>query len=331
MTLKIQSPESTSLLNYHKVIGEDLKLLTDQLISLAKPRFPKSFPGSLCVSLERENIGMIQKKEYWVCEKTDGFRFLMFITRFKGLKLVLLIGRNMGEDMYVIGMKNVPRGMYQGTVLDGEIVVDKRSGQTCFMIFDCLATEGINVSQKKFSERITMFTDSWKDYSYDESDPLIVFPKKFFEMPDFGTRFMEHMEATSAQFPLDGIIFTPEDLPIIQGRHYKLFKWKRPCDHTVDFSLRALDGALLACEAGQQGKGVLVECGRLVESPSVPVSDGAICECKCVDPVQSAWTFVKVRTDKTYPNDTVTFQKTMKNIHEGLDLPELFSAFEKII
>lgn len=329
MTLTVESRSQTNLLNFHRVVGEDRTLLTDQLFKLTRPKHHGTFPGSMCVSLEREHIGLIRSKPYWVCEKTDGFRFLMLVTRLRGMKLIVLVGRNMTQDVYCIGMKNVPRKLYDGAVLDGEIVTRKETGQMCFLVFDCFASNGVNVSHKPFSDRITTFAQDWKDYKADSTDPVTILDKKFFEVRDFGD-FLAHMEAAATQFPLDGIIFTPDELPMIQGRHYKLFKWKRPCDHTIDFLLRVDTGVLFIQDASSPGR-ALVEGGRLVAPPHEPVPEGAICECQCIDPGQGLWRYVKMRTDKTYPNDAVTLNRTLKNIVENLDLPELVSAFAENI
>jgi mRNA-capping enzyme len=322
MALSVQPPSESSTVPFHRVTGQDATELIDGLMTLVRGRKGgNAFPGPMCVSFRRESIKGARDKPYWVCEKTDGFRFLMYVTRHKGLKLVLLVGRNLADDLYVLPMAHVPRDAYAGSVFDGELV-KCYDGSWSFFVFDCMVSEGRNVCPHPFDKRIEEFARAWAPYRFEPGkDTVVVHVKKFFETHDF-PNFLLHMEAAAQQMPVDGIVFTPNDMPVILGRHHKMFKWKRPSEHTVDFSVRLSDGTLFL-----QDKGVPTQAACLVAPPDPSVPDGSICECACVDPRKSLWKFVKVRVDKTYPNDVNTFQGTMRSIEENLDLPELAASF----
>ena len=47
------------------------------------------------------------------------------------------------------------------------------------------------------------------------------------------------------EFPIDGLIFTPVDVPIETGTQYSLFKWKKQFDNTVDFQIKKTDKYLI--------------------------------------------------------------------------------------
>lgn len=317
-------PTRDSVLPFHKVVGKDAEALVERLMQLLGSTGSRKgfFPGPMCVSLRREHLEIVKKEPYWVCEKTDGYRFIMMATRYKDLKVIALFGRNLPEDVYIVGMTHVPRTAYMGTVVDGEMV-QSHDGAWNFFVFDCMVTDGVNVCASPFDSRIEKFHSNWMSfYKHDPTqDAFILFPKKFFEVNNFSA-FLLHMESASVQIPVDGIVFTPNASPIVFGRHTKMFKWKNPSDHTLDFAARLADGVLFA-----QDKGVPVQVARLVAPPDVPeATDLAICECRCVDVTQNLWAFEKVRTDKTYANDITTYRNTLRCITENLTLPELAGA-----
>ena len=112
----------------------------------------KFFSGSNPVSVERRHFDLLASNIYWVAEKTDGMRFLMFCTRHNGLKLCLLVDRR--HAMFVAPMP-MHGACFQGTVLDGELVLNKATGVMQYCVFDAVALCGSFVGALPYSKRMT--------------------------------------------------------------------------------------------------------------------------------------------------------------------------------
>ena len=88
------------------------------------------FPGSQPVSFKLESMDVLEQKDFWVCEKSDGVRVLLFI--------VINVANNNTQETWMVDRKlnfKMVRGLEfsQGldsrkplrkTVIDGELVYD---------------------------------------------------------------------------------------------------------------------------------------------------------------------------------------------------------------
>src|SRR5271154_6789401 len=93
-------------------------------------RQTSGFPGAQPVSFAARHIKELMREDYWVCEKTDGIRYLMYMT----------VDEHGGDISYLIDRKNeyyfVPKLHFPHqddpsfgkghtkTILDGELVED---------------------------------------------------------------------------------------------------------------------------------------------------------------------------------------------------------------
>ena len=313
----------------HRVVGADAEALVGVLHDLVgnkggKPRYPGPNP----VSLERSMLPSIAPDRYWLCEKTDGVRYLLMATTFIGHRVVVLFDRKLAA--YLAPLRNVPRALYQGTVVDGEVAFDKRAARHTFLMFDALMLSGVPTFHKNFSYRLADAAYAWGAYSAADTDPLAVKIKSFCLLSQLRA-FCGRLDAVRAHFDIDGLVLTPEDGDVVYGRHTGMFKFKpfggRDA-HTVDFVLNTASGGGRQLLIFDNGRHVPVGrlAGSLAGASALPdgLPDGTVVECRLVQ--DDVWDIVGVRTDKTTANDAFTFNKTLLNIRENLSVDDVAAA-----
>jgi len=296
-------------LPFHKIVDPTF---LDTVYGLAKAN---RFPGSLCVSIERKDIPIVKTKPYWVCEKSDGTRFLLVIIKFNGLNLAALVGRRT-DDVYAIKLQKVPRDLYKGTILDGEMVLDKQTNRETFLAFDALLVAGRDVRDRAFSERYLDICTAMMHYEPHERDSIAFKVKTFFPVARLSECMDERRDAVRFRFGWDGLVFTPEKQSVVAGRNFHMFKWKPMDLITIDFCVHQ-DGRTLLVNDQTSG---LVPVGTLDEA----AEPGSIVECTLVDAHKAMWRVYRVRLDKTYPNDMLTFTRTLANFQEAVALEDFY-------
>jgi len=159
----LRNPEKTHDISWTSKVLKSMKTIANQLIG-AEPDL-KSFPGSHVVSLTRKALyDTLAKQSYYVCEKTDGVRYLLLCAQGQ----CFLIDR---KDRYTWVNIFLPRrarpsdaakggwpppnptlvnnsSRLNNTLLDGELVIDKIklpngsiSHRLVFYIFDVMAVQ----------------------------------------------------------------------------------------------------------------------------------------------------------------------------------------------
>lgn len=278
----------------------------------------KYFPGPQPVSIERKDFVVLQSEKYWVCYKSDGVRYLFVCVRVDDRNYCLFVNRKM--DMFIVRITTATV-VFDGTVLDGELVYNRETQKHEYIVYDASIVCGQSVTQMPHSARL----DSASSVSSHITRSVIpVKLKLFFPIRDF--QDYVSMIVPEITHGLDGFIFTPEDSPIMSGTHFKMFKWKEQLKNTVDF--HAEYHRKRKCYVLRLSKGYsLQEIGdtltqvcpkmdtRLKETP-------CIVECRYAGP--GKWTPLLVREDKGHPNNYLTYTKTLYNIQENIKMEEFF-------
>jgi len=140
-----------------------------------QPRLLQTCPGPNPVCVERKHLAWIRdgEYEYVVAEKTDGVRYLLCCCRASDLRDESSIEQEAAElrtgsgapsagaggsaasrnvafmvdrafDAYEVHLRNAPEDIYEGTLLDGELVREE-SGEVKFLVYDCVALYGHHV------------------------------------------------------------------------------------------------------------------------------------------------------------------------------------------
>ena len=209
-----------------------------------------SFPGAQPVSFAARHISELKRMDYYVCEKTDGLRYLMYCSRDVDQDIHYLIDRK-NNYYYVRGLhfphhqdKSFNR-FHSGTIFDGELVEDKIPGQPSvikYLVFDCLVLDDQILMKKPLDKRLGYF----KEFV------LKPYREMFEKTPDLRRPFIVEDKATEFSYGLekmfkeiiprvkllhgnDGLIFTCRKTDYKFGTDEHILKWKPPHDNTVDF------------------------------------------------------------------------------------------------
>lgn len=118
------------------------------------------FPGSQPISFAKKDLARLEQEDYWVCEKSDGVRVLVFVHRVENESEVYLIDRNdhyrLVSGFYFPHHTDIRRAIGD-TILDGELVIDvdpRTHVETLrLLLFDCLVHDQINIMTKPLSSR----------------------------------------------------------------------------------------------------------------------------------------------------------------------------------
>ena len=248
------------------------------------------FPGPQPISIERKHFSIIQSKSYLVCEKTDGVRHILIcFENADGKKICALVDRAFRITYTTL---TVPRD----TILDGELLGN------VFYVYDAIRIKGEDLRQQNLVERLAKAKAVAKF--------ILRQPKLQVKVKDMVP--MNQIKSIQLGQDTDGLVFTPVDEPIRMGTHRFLFKWKPRNRITIDFVVH-------------NGKDLYIQGERKeaeLHTSIRPYKSGTILECEYG---KLGWTPVKERVDKTLPNNGRTFDRTIVNLRENIQLEEFYN------
>jgi len=239
-----------------QLAGEELRFQRTQIADLLQ-RHTTNFPGAQPVSFARQHLEELRRADYFMCEKTDGVRCLLYLSQFldngQPVECQFFIDRK--NDFYFVqrDMVHIPPAgddigaFHVGTLLDGELVRQRlKNGQQrlAYLIFDCLALDNDNITHRPFDKRYGRADQLvWRPYlafakRYPDdvaSQPFQLELKKM-EMP-YGAEMMFKDRIPQLPHGNDGLIFTCVTTPYVSGTDKHILKWKPPWENTIDFKL----------------------------------------------------------------------------------------------
>ena len=231
-----------------KVEGEFLYNLRREVASLVG-RSQVSFPGAQPVSFARRHLEELTKEDYYVCEKSDGIRVLMYCTEDNGQEVIYLIDRK--NDYYHVPnlhfpLPNVENLSHTRTLVDGELVNDNINGniQMKYLVFDCLMLDGDSLMRRTLDKRLAYFrTRVYEPYEslyqkYPEEIQFLPFLVEFKNMEfSYGVEMMFKDILPSLPHGNDGLIFTGRNRAYKFGTDEHILKWKVESENSIDFRL----------------------------------------------------------------------------------------------
>ena len=259
--------------------GEMLHMIRAEVAQLLR-RNHTTFPGAQPVSFASQHLTALQKQDYYLCEKTDGLRCLLFCTtgNTPDLEAHWLIDRK-NDYYYVEGLhlptqEKFPSGFHTNTLFDGELTMDRikqpdgrMEERLVYYVFDCLVIDGTLITDRTLDKRLARYDNFVqkplqrleKEYA---GDVVALFPfrmkMKKMEKP-YGAEMMFREVLPRLPHGNDGLIFTCRDSPYVFGTDEKILKWKPAHENSIDFRLRLGKFPTMEVEFEEDGSVGVVE------------------------------------------------------------------------
>lgn len=207
-----------------------------------KDKVPR-YLGSMPITFLRHYIPRLRdgRQPYYVAEKTDGERYLLFA---RPGQPALLINR--ATDFLPIATTKRTTFTHP-IVLDGEMVRDVRSFQPVFLVFDVLAIKGHALLGLPFRERNKHLANLRFDtmrlpfkITLKRYHPLSKLKSGVFQCIQRHPLTKERLFRDTPNkliYRTDGVIFQP-NRPYRMGTDYSFFKYKYADELTVEFAMR---------------------------------------------------------------------------------------------
>jgi hypothetical protein len=116
------------------------------------------FIGSMPVNLTRQNLQIIQSNDYFMTEKSDGVRYLLYVIAEPsddGKLIAVLLDRSKNVFSFR-GSSAVGAALGVGTVLDGELVFNLKFNEHAFLVFDALLWKEQSLLERPFKQRLDL-------------------------------------------------------------------------------------------------------------------------------------------------------------------------------
>lgn len=216
-----------------------------------------TFPGAQPVSFARKHFQELQNTDYYLCEKTDGIRCLLYLTSFVDadgdIEAQFLIDRKndywyIPRDSLHLPVQGHIGDFHCATILDGELVRQTDSqgnSRLMYLIFDCLCLDGNSITSRTLDIRLgkvrAFVYEPWQEFKkrYPQDVDAQPFQLEFkkMELP-YGIDMMFRQVLPNLPHGNDGLIFTCKTTPYIYGTDKNILKWKPPHENTIDFKLQ---------------------------------------------------------------------------------------------
>ncbi|GES77516.1 mRNA capping enzyme alpha subunit [Rhizophagus clarus] len=198
----------------------------------------EGFPGSQPVHFESRNFELLEKENYYVRDKTDGKRYIMFFTAVDGGTAFMMDESCQFRTLagFKLPLRSNPNHMHNETMMDGEVIIDTNNNEKClrYLIFDLMVLNGNTLIEKPYNKRMGML-------KFDVLEPLNAELEKNVGMKkNLPLTFeIKPMELSyGLKCGNDSLVFVPVNHPYESGICKKLLLWKPTTKLTVDFMIR---------------------------------------------------------------------------------------------
>ncbi|CAG8482418.1 20195_t:CDS:10 [Rhizophagus irregularis] len=201
--------------------------LSLRIKELLRYKHEEGFPGSQPVHFESGHVELLEKENYYVRDKSDGKRYIMFFTTMdESCQFRTLAG-------FKLPLRSNPNQMHNETMVDGEVIIDTDNNKR-YLIFDLMVLNGITLIERPYNKRLGML-------KADVLEPLNAELEKNMGMKtNLPLKFaIKPMELSyGLKCGNDGLVFVPVNHPYESTTCKKLLLWKPITKLTVDFKIK---------------------------------------------------------------------------------------------
>lgn len=306
------------------------------------------FPGSHPVSLNSDNLQLLRQRYYYATWKADGTRYMMLIT----VHGCYLIDRNFSfrrvQLRFPLKSTNEGlQGLHSFTLIDGEMIIDSvpdgpdsKKLERRYLAYDLMVLNSESVIERPFSERWKLLEKEVIEprnmdkrqnhiYRYD-MEPFRVRRKDFWLLSTVSKLLREFIPKLSHD--ADGLIFQGWDDPYVMRTHDGLLKWKYADMNSVDFLFEVDSENRQQLYLFERGKKKRMEDARVSFRDEEDISGfaGKIIECSWSSE-EDSWVYMRIRTDKSTPNDINTYRKVVRSIKDNITDERLLEEINEIV
>ena len=333
---------------------EKLEFIRTKVCKLTGSKCNDAFPISQPESFRKTIIPTIMNGNFCAALKTDGIRSMLLMTMYGNTPIAILIDRKMECREIEVWS---PRGYFDDTLYDGEIVTEESETVDridVFLTFDMYVNQGTSMLLDDYTTRIDCMNKSIFETTSSENiecsiaemnkvyipsiTGLVIRPKCILPVSDTRSVWTRRLNTPHLN---DGLIFTPNTTVIATT---KVYKWK-PL-HTVDVHVYKNDpkpyisqNSQLVPQITLADRNKVYHLHEVRENILVKTyfdknmdKDSVIVECTCdLSSHDNRVSFlpVRVRMDKTKPNNAYVTKETLINIKENLKFADLVEKEKK--
>ncbi|WUR02843.1 mRNA-capping enzyme subunit (MCE1) [Vairimorpha necatrix] len=332
----------------------------NELLKIDNPVNSYKFIGNHPISLTNDNIILLLKEDYMVCEKSDGVRMIClvidqkiyFYDRKNEIYLIKdqtktidntnvdnndnvdntnvdqtkTVDNNTNVNIYTnVDNTNVDNANVDNNyIVDGELFYDN-SGKLNYAVFDCLLFNNENVCDKNLLKRLGYADLFIRNLIYkgDINFYLKIMYKSY--------GFLEiYNQIKNLNHKNDGLIFTPCFEKYILYKRGLLLKWKPPSINTIDFRLVKRSKGIYSLECSYKNNEIIFD---YFESDHEDLNnkigefifdkDRIIRDIENEINILGGWVLYKIRDDKDTPNHYRVVNNILESLEDNLDINEL--------
>ncbi|KAL3517846.1 hypothetical protein ACH5RR_020435 [Cinchona calisaya] len=361
ITSNIKEKEEMIVMRNDDVLGDGIPFEQEcflrqkcyQLLRLSPLRENENvqFPGSHPVSLNHENIELLKQQCYYATWKADGTRYMMLITA-EGSYLIDRNFRFRRVQMRFPCRDSNGRGLakktHHFTLLDGEMIIDTLPGSKeqirRYLIYDMMAISSISIVEQPFCDRWKMLEkevieprNNERNHIQESQNPHYRYDLEAFRVRRKDFWLIHTVTNVLKEFipklphDADGLIFQAWFDPYVPRTHKGLLKWKYAEMNSVDF-LFEMVGDRQVLYLHERGRKKLMARNKVVfqDRSSPSLYSGKIIECSW-NPDDRVWSCMRIRSDKTTPNDYYTYLKVMRSIEDNITEAFLVNEISRIV
>ncbi|KAJ1656699.1 Dcp1p-Dcp2p decapping enzyme complex alpha subunit [Dispira simplex] len=345
-------------------ISKELQTRLREQVGTLLHTSPERFPGAQPVSLLKQHLDLLETQDYYVCEKSDGLRCLVYaVCDSNGRPATYCIDRK--NRYWFIPHLQFPTAdtvhqpyakFHHQTLFDGELVVDKKANGTYGLqmyCFDLLVCAGQSIVQRPLNKRLGYLYE-WVagphrrlckiNAQFAKAQPFGVV-MKMMDKSYGAQKILEH-DIPRLLHKNDGLIYVAVNAPYQLGTTEAMLKWKPADENSVDFKLRLQDSGngvgskpvfvLYVWEGGNQYRpyaemSVTNQEWEQFQSRRQPL-DGRVVEVRydpSVDP-RAPWRFMRFRDDKPNGNHVSVVDKILCSISDGVDAQDIIAHCSEV-